>query len=404
MERLYIRVSRAVQQAPLDPDYLEFVCAQEMFFLDIVAQHIPVPGTVHCKIKDSANILLPYQSSMKTQGKGRPKISISREYLQHLVEFGLPMATISSFLGVSRATLYRIMAEDNISVRGLYSACTDPELDALVSEIKTRAPHSGYRSVKGILESQGHRVQWERVRAAMHRVDSLGVLERMTQLGCVVRRTFSVPCSNKLIRYIVIFGAIDGFSRKSAGRSRGGECWYCPFDVFHVWTREWLLYNWKKIERLWRDVWMGATNVFYHLFHMLEEEGLFDLSNITHFLCLHYVFLPRLQASLDLFQGGWDNHPLRTEQNLTPNQLWEIGQMQHWIQNPEDMNIPEIDWEESGEVPETDLGVNVPQLESPLTPEQLETLKRLIDPLQPSESNGVDIYLTTVQYIESLLE
>ena len=60
------------------------------------------------------------------------------------------------------------------------------------------------------------------------------------------------------------------------------------------------------------------------------------------------------------------------------------------------MNIPEIDWEESGEVPETDVGVNVPQLESPLTPEQLETLKRLIDPLQPSESNGVDIYLTTV--------
>ena len=109
------------------------------------------------------------------------------------------MATISSFLSVSRATLYRRMAEINISVRGLYSACTDPELDALVLEINTRAPHSGYRSVKGILESQGHRVQWERVRAAMHRVDSLGILERMTQLGCVVRRTYSVPCSKYLV-------------------------------------------------------------------------------------------------------------------------------------------------------------------------------------------------------------
>lgn len=68
------------------------------------------------------------------------------------------------------------------------------------------------------------------------------------------------------------------------------------------------------------------------------------------------------------------------------------------------MNIPEIDWEESGEVPQPDLGVNVPQLESPLTPDQLETLKHLIDPMQPSESSGVDIYLTALQYVESLLE
>lgn len=90
-----------------------------------------------------------------------------------------------------------------------------------------------------------------------------------------------------------------------------------------------------KPNRLWRDVWMGVTNVFYHIFHTLEEEGLLDLSNITHFYCLHYVFLPRLQASLDLFCGGWDNHPLRTEQNLTPNQLWEIGQIQNSIPNPE---------------------------------------------------------------------
>ena len=180
-----------------------------MVFLDIVAQHVPVSQEVIDTLSDLSRALQNQRQCQhpppvpieyeNTQGKGRPKIAISREYLQHLVEFGLPMATISSFLSVSRATLYRRMAEINISVRGLYSACTDPELDALVSEIKTRAPHSGYRSVKGILESQGHRVQWERVRAAMHRVDSLGILERMTQLGCVVRRTYSVPCSKYLV-------------------------------------------------------------------------------------------------------------------------------------------------------------------------------------------------------------
>lgn len=91
----------------------------------------------------------------------------------------------------------------------------------------------------------------------------------------------------------------------------------------------------SRIERLWRDVWMGATQVFYHIFRMLEEEGYLDLTNTTHFFCLHYVFLPRLQLTLDLFRGGWDNHPLRTEQNMTPNQLWELGQIQHPIPDPE---------------------------------------------------------------------
>ncbi|KAJ4936277.1 hypothetical protein JOQ06_000876 [Pogonophryne albipinna] len=85
-------------------------------------------------------------------------------------------------------------------------------------------PHAGYRLVKGTLQSRGFRVQWERVRASMHRVDTEGILFRMNQLGCVVRRTYSVPgpkslmhidTNHKLIRYnIVIFGGFDGFSRK----------------------------------------------------------------------------------------------------------------------------------------------------------------------------------------------
>lgn len=68
-----------------------------------------------------------------------------------------------------------------------------------------------------------------------------------------------------------------------------------------------------------------------------------------------------------------------------------------------ELNIPEIDWEQSGAVPELHHGVNVPQLESPLTSEQLTALQRQIDPLQPSESNGVDIYLNTLHYIEALV-
>lgn len=114
---------------------------------------------------------------------------------------------------------------------------------------------------------------------------------------------------------------------------------YSMSNIFHLgWIKYLSIYLSIlscRIERLWRDVWMGVTSVFYHTFHMLEEEGLLDLGNATHFFCLHYVFLPRLQANLNLFRDGWDNHPLRTEQNLTPNQLWEVGQMHHPVCNPQ---------------------------------------------------------------------
>lgn len=58
----------------------------------------------------------------------------------------------------------------------------------------------------------GIHVQWRRVTASMHRVDSLGILSRLTGLGCIVRRTYSVrgPLSlwhvdtnHKLIRSVL---------------------------------------------------------------------------------------------------------------------------------------------------------------------------------------------------------
>lgn len=46
------------------------------------------------------------------------------------------------------------------------------------------------------------------------------------------------------------------------------------------------------------------------------------ISNI-HLLRCHHVFLPRLQAILD-------NHPIKTEGNMTPNQLKEMENIQHY--------------------------------------------------------------------------
>ncbi|XP_030606355.1 uncharacterized protein LOC115794834 isoform X1 [Archocentrus centrarchus] len=90
----------------------------------------------------------------------------------------------------------------------------------------------------------------------------------------------------------------------------------------------------QRIERLWRDVW-SVTSKYYNLLHSLEEEGLIDLSNAVHLFCVGYVFIPRLRKDLQVFEESWNSHPLRTERNLTPSQLWMIGMLQEPVSEPD---------------------------------------------------------------------
>ena len=94
-----------------------------------------------------------------------------------------------------------------------------------------------------------------------------------------------------------------------------------------------------RIERLWRDLWTIVTNIYYDVLHYLEEEGFLNIANATHLFCCHYVFLPRLKDDLDNFHNGWDHHPLRTEGNMTRNQLWALGRIHQPIPVPDHMAV-----------------------------------------------------------------
>ena len=81
----------------------------------------------------------------------------------------------------------------------------------------------------------------------------------------------------------------------------------------------------QRIERLWFDVYYSCTSLFYSLFYFLEDTHLLDIENEIHLFCLHYVYLGRINSALNAFTSAWNHHPLSTQGNLSPIQLWITG-------------------------------------------------------------------------------
>lgn len=81
----------------------------------------------------------------------------------------------------------------------------------------------------------------------------------------------------------------------------------------------------QRIERLWRDMHRCVIQLYYRLFYYFEQSGLLDPVNELHLFALHYVYVPRINKSLKAFMDGWNMHGLRTENNLSPMQLYTAG-------------------------------------------------------------------------------
>ena len=81
----------------------------------------------------------------------------------------------------------------------------------------------------------------------------------------------------------------------------------------------------QRIERLWRDMHKSATVMYYKLFYFMEHHGLLDHLNELHLWALQYVYIPRINRSLEEFTNSWNNHPIRTAQHKSPLQLFVAG-------------------------------------------------------------------------------
>jgi hypothetical protein len=157
-----------------------------------------------------------------TGKRGAPRKIIDADFLRNMLapRRKITQVQLAEALGVHRNTIsaYRTL----YGIPSQFSNLDDDELDTLIEKYRTMRPDAGMRYVMGFLRSKHLRLQRERVRSAVHRVDGVGV--RLRRRTAICRRVYRVPRPmalwhgdgyHKLIRYgFVIHGFIDGFSRK----------------------------------------------------------------------------------------------------------------------------------------------------------------------------------------------
>jgi hypothetical protein len=142
----------------------------------------------------------------------------------------------------------------------------------------------------------------------------------------------------------------------------------------------------------------------------MEEDGFLNCLKEEHLFALHYIYIPRIQKSLDEFKCQWNGHPVSTAENLSPEQLFIRGTMSNCNRNIlEGMNGSDefdafgsgIDSDAGGSLPinDDDYGVSVPQM---TVNDQLSImLQENINPLSDDGYYGVNLFRACVQLSEN---
>lgn len=270
-------------------------------------------------------------------------------------------------LGISHQTLYRRLKEYDID-NETYTNISMAELNELLAQFKAQHPNYGEVMLQGHLANMGIKIPRAKLRTAIHNVDHANTVCRRSHV--INRRVYTAPHPNavwhidgnhKMIRWrLVIHAGVDGFTRCVVYmRCANNNCASTVLDAFlegvsiygspayvrsdhggenvEVWRHMLSRYNDpthvltgrsthnERVERLWRDVTRCVSSSFIDTFNALEAENVLDPVNEIDIFCLHLVFLPRINKCLVDFCGSWNCHPLSTEGNMSPLQLFAEG-------------------------------------------------------------------------------
>ena len=128
---------------------------------------------------------------------GRPRYKIKETILRFLFDKRFTVKDVATLLGVSKRTVERRMNEFGLQISNCYSDINNLDLES-VRNLTKEFPNIGYKRMSGILFARGLRIQQERIRAVMRRVDPQGTLFRALCLRAVHRRRFHVPSQQSL--------------------------------------------------------------------------------------------------------------------------------------------------------------------------------------------------------------
>ena len=146
----------------------------------------------------------------------------------------------------------------------------------------------------------------------------------------------------------------------------------------------------------------------------MEQTGLLDLENPIHMFVLHWVFIGRINYALHEWMDSFNNHPLSTEHNWSPNQLWINGMLRQdnplatgeADDDPDDTRFYGEDLDGPTPFEDSDncvivVSVNVPGIN---TEELVFQLTQSIDPLKLSPCFGIDIFTEALTFVVQLVE
>lgn len=297
--------------------------------------------------------------------RGRPAVSITTQEITNLLELRFTQGEIAKLYG---RTIQRRILQFELESLLSFDDMNDSDLDDVVGNFVALFPSAGQKTLEGHLKSQGFRIRRRRIRESLLQVDPWGVEQRCRRVLYCRKYKVAGPNSlwhidglHKLIRWrIVVHGSIDGYSRipvyLQASNNNKAESVIKAFmgavmahglpsrvradyGGENTLLSQYMLrhpsrgpgcgsfitgksvHN-QRIERLWRDVFSTCLSPFYYLFYSLEEYQLLSPVDNTDLYCLHYVFLPRINSQLEIFRQAYNRHKLRTEQNMSPLQLW----------------------------------------------------------------------------------
>ena len=139
---------------------------------------------------------------------------------------------------------------------------------------------------------------------------------------------------------------------------------------------------------------------------------LLDPLNELYLFALHYTFIPRINKCLQEFKSQWENHPLSSEGNLSPIQLYTAGMLENEhsgyaaVESVFDAcNRHDCGFDPSAPVllEEEDYQVVVPDTSVPLSDQQISFLENHCNPLQENDKSSENTYLRCLRILCSLI-